>query len=403
MQLLTQQLSAIEKLHKYKVGALFMQPGTGKTRVACQLVNAVDCDLIVWVGPLNTIKPKPGIHSIIDEINKWGGFNAKVVYYGIESIQASDRIYLNLLAEIDNSKNPFIIVDESLKIKNINAKRTQRLLHISEIAEYKLILNGTPLSKNLLDLYSQMNFLSPLILNMSLPEFKNTFCEYTKITKKFGHISYSKEFITGYENIDYLYALIQDYVFECDLSLNVNQLYKNYDYYIDQHSLDEYYFLKEKYLDNDMLLWKNNNIFIEMTQKMQQAYCCTDDKFEIVNEYFKTIPQEKTIIYCKYVKSREMCEKYFSDATVLSYQKESFGLNLQHLNHTVYFDKIWDLAFRNQASARTFRTGQEYDCYYLDLTGNVGLEKLINKNILKKVSMLEYFKKKTIKELKEEL
>lgn len=403
MKLLSDQSSAINKLDKYKVGALFMKQGTGKTRVACELVNSIDCDLVAWVGPLNTLMPKEGIPSIIDEINKWGGFNAKSVFYGIESIQSSDRIYFNLLDDIGNSKNPFIVIDESLKIKNINAKRTKRMLNLSEIVKYKLILNGTPLSKNLLDLYSQMYFLSPLILNMGFTEFKNTFCEYTKVTKNFGYKSYSKEFITGYENIDYLYSLIQNYVFECDLSLNVNQLFKNVDYSIDEHSLEEYYFLKEKYLDDEMLLWKNNNIFLELTQKMQHTYCCTEEKFDVVNDYFKTIPQNKSIIYCKYVKSRQMCEKYFPAATVLSYQKESLGLNLQHLNHTIYFDKIWDLALRSQASARTFRTGQEYDCYYLDLSGNVGLEKLIDKNIQKKVSMLEYFKKTAIKNIKNNL
>ena len=58
-------------------------------------------------------------------------------------------------------------------------------------------------------------------------------------------------------------------------------------------------------------------------------------------------------------------------ARVLSYQKESLGLNLQQYNNTIYFDKIWDYALRVQAGRRTYRTGQEYDCHYWDLTGDV--------------------------------
>jgi hypothetical protein len=159
--------------------------------------------------------------------------------------------------------------------------------------------------------------------------------------------------------------------------------------------------LKEKYLDNEMLQWKNNNIFLELTQKMQHSYCCTEDKFDKVDNIFKSIEQEKSIIFCKYVASREACEKYFPKATVLSYQKEAMSLNLQHLRYTIYFDKIWDYALRAHSLNRSYRTGQEYDCRYFDLTGNVGLESLIDKNIEKKIGMTEYFKGKTKEQLKQ--
>ena len=400
------QQTAIAKLDQFKVGALFMEPGTGKSRVAVELVNSVtEVDLVVWIGPLGTIRPKKeGILPMSAEVDRWGGFNAESVFVGIESIQQSDRIYLEIRSQIANAKKPFIVVDESLKIKNAGAKRTQRLLDFSNMAKYKLILNGTPLSKNLLDLKPQMDFLSPRILGMGDAEFKNTFCKYTTVTKFLGgRKGFTKEFITGYENIDYLYSLIRHYVFECDLSLNVNQYYSALPYTLDEDSKKEYARLKELYLDDEMLMWKNNNIFLEMTQKMQHIYCCSPSKFEVLANLFKTIDESRTIIYCKYVASREACMKYFKKATVLSYQKESLGLNLQHLCNTVYFDKIWDYALRTQAGRRTFRTGQEYDCRYWDLTGNVGLETLIDNNIVKKVGMTEYFKGKTKEQLKKEL
>lgn len=403
--LLPNQKTASDRLLPYKVGALFMQPGTGKTRVCCNLVNsAKDIDLVIWVGPLQTIKPKDGIKSIADEINKWGGFKSKVSYVGIESLQSSDRVYLDVYSQISKAQNPFIIIDESLKIKNAEAKRTRRMMELGNMAKYKIVLNGTPLSKNLLDLKPQLDFLSRDILNMSDAEFKNTFCEYTKVTRFFkGQKGYTKEFITGFENIDYLYSLIRNYVFECDLSINVKQYYKTVNYSLDEASLKAYNFLKEKYLDNEMLQWKNNNIFIEMTQKMQHSYCCTASKFELLKNHFKHQDESRAIIYCKYIASRDACEKMFKKATVLSYQKHAFGLNLQHLNHTIYFDKVWDLSLRLQAGMRTYRTGQEYDCTYLDMTGNVGLDALIDKNIEKKIEMVEYFKGKTKEEIIEVL
>lgn len=54
-------------------------------------------------------------------------------------------------------------------------------------------------------------------------------------------------------------------------------------------------------------------------------------------------------------------------------------------------------------SRRTFRVGQEYDCRYYDLTGNAGLDKIIDKNIDKKIGMVEYFKGKTKEQIKQEL
>lgn len=390
------------KLSKYKVGALFMDAGTGKTKVAVELANSVPYDKVFYFAPIRLINPKDGITSIKDEVAKWGGFK-DVTYCGIESLSASDRIYLNVRSEISKCYNPFAIVDESIKVKNIEAKRTKRMIELSKMFDYKLILNGTPMTRNLLDLKPQMDFLSPLILNMTDNEFKDTFCEYTTITKRFGNKKYQKEFVTGHENIDYLYNLIGRYVYECDLSLNVKQRYHDIEYTISEEERKEYNSIKEWFLSDETLEWRNNNIFLEMTQKMQHSYCCAEDKFIKLDELFKTVDESKSIIYCKYVSSREECQKRYKKAVVLSYQKESLGLNLQSYNNTIYFDKIWDYGLMTQASRRTYRTGQEFDCNYYNLTGNVGLESLINKNIEKKISMTEYFKGTTKKQIIEVL
>ena len=166
-----------------------MDAGTGKTKVAIDIVNSSPCDAVFWFAPLSTIR----LNNIQDEVEKQGGFKIPARYVGIESIGQSDRIYLNVIEEIKKFDNPFIVVDESLKIKNAEAKRTKKLLEIGKLAEYKLILNGTPLSKNLLDVWSQMEFLSPKILSMSLCQYKNTFCCYTTIAKRIKYKKYSKE------------------------------------------------------------------------------------------------------------------------------------------------------------------------------------------------------------------
>jgi hypothetical protein len=405
MSLFECQEDAISHLKEWKVGALFMEAGTGKTRVALELVNSVDdADLIIWIGPLSTIRRKDGT-SVIDEIVKWGGFIKcnDVKYCGVESISQSDRIYLELLESVRTHTNTFIVVDESLKIKNFEAKRTKRLMELGKLAKYKLILNGTPMTRNILDMWSQITFLSPKILNMTLLQYKNTFCNYTTITKSDGCWSSKKEFITGYENLDYLYSLIHNYVYQCDLHLNITQNYHVCRYGIDEESKKTYDTIKKEFLNDETMFFKNDNIFLEMTQKMQHCYCTTDEKFDAVDRIMAEVGESNTIVFCKYVSSREECEKRYPKALILSYQKESFGLNLQAYNSTIYFDKIWDLALRIQSGRRTFRVGQNLNCQYYDLTGDVGLEKLIDDNIKKKVTITEYFKKVSREQLQQDL
>ena len=392
-----QQQAAIEHLNEWRVGALFMEPGTGKTRAAMTLVNSTPCTDCFWIGPLRTYP------TIQMEMARWGGMKMPTSCWGVESLSQSDRIYMNLLNEVEQSRMPFIVVDESLKIKNAEAKRTRRLLEIGKRAEWKLVLNGTPVSRNLLDMWPQMEFLSPKILGMSLTEYKNTFTKWTRVTKRIGMRSYTKEYVTGMENVDYLHSLIRHYVYECDLRLNITQKWHNVPYCITDESRQRYNDIKEDYLSDETLEWRNNNIFLAMTTEMQVAYTIDEGKMEAVSRLLQDLPQDETIIFCRFIVAQEECRKRWPRVTVLSMQKESLGLNLQAYRHTIFFDRVWDYALLLQASRRTYRTGQEQDCHYYELTGNVGLEHMMAENIKKKVSMSEYLKKITKEELYERL
>ncbi len=396
MELLNQQTQAIEKLHRLKVGALFMEPGTGKTRTAYELVKSVKSDFILWLTPFQTKQ------NLQDEINKCGGFS-NVHIVGIETLSSSDRVYLELFNKV-NSSNTFLVVDESLKIKNWEAIRTKRILELSKFCQYKLVLNGTPITRNLLDVWAQIEFLSPKILNMSIAEFKSTFCETVKITKRLnGKRPQVREFIAKYHNVDYLYSLIKHYVYECDLEITIEQQHKDIAYTLGEEEKERYNELKTKYLDDEKLKFLNNNIFLEMTMKMQHEYCCTENKFEQLETLLKETDASRVIVYTKYIISRETLQKRFPDLQVLSYGKHSLGLNLQKYNTTVYFDKTFDYSQMTQSKFRTYRTGQKDNCTYYSMTGDVGLEKMINDNIQKKQSLLDYFKKVGAEQIKKEL
>lgn len=399
--LLDNQINAIDKLNAFKVGALLMEPGTGKSRATIELIRSVkDIGYILWLAPFRSINPKVKGSGIKEEVAKWGDFNCEIEFIGIETLSSSDKTYLRLTDKLKKNTRAFIVVDESLKIKNWEASRTKRIIELGKLVEYKLILNGTPLSRNLLDIWAQMEFLSPKIFNMGIAEFKSTFCETVKITKRSNGRAHVKEFIAKYHNVDHLYSLIKNYVFEADLELLIGRQYFDLSYSLDEPMKDEYNELKEKYLDNEKLAFLNNNIFLEMTMKMQHVYSCSEDKFKKVAEIIKEHGEDKIIIYCKFIISQEECRKRFPNIIVLSIQSEVMSLNLQSKSVTIYFDKTWDYASVKQGSHRTYRTGQTEVCYYYDLTGNVGLETMMSDNLKKKSELLTYFKNLSINELK---
>ena len=394
------QKEAIEKLSKYKVGALFMEQGTGKTRTAIELVNSTNCDYVLYIAPYRVINPDGDVSSVIDEVNKWGGFKAPASYLGVESLSNSDRIYLETITRLKQYKRPFIVVDESIKIKNLESNRTQRVLDLAKYSKYRLVLNGTPITRDLLDLYAQMLFLSPKILDMSLNQFKYTFCRIKTITKRYGSRTEKSQFISGYENIDYLHSLISNFVYHCDLRLSLMKSQHEVNYTIEDKS--EYYQIKEYYLNEEKLFEMNNQFFMQMTQSMQHSYSLDEGKIKAMDKLVDKLDNDRTLIFCKYIDSREFCEERYK-CKVLSFQKSSLGLNLQDYHNTIYFDKVWDYYLMEQSKSRTYRQGQTKDCNYYNLTGDVGLESLIDSNIEKKIGMSEYFKKCSLKNLVNEL
>ena len=267
------QLLAFEHFSKLKVGALFMKMGTGKTRVALELVNYNKVDLLIYVAPFSTLS------NIKEEIGKWG-IDCKYILIGYETISSSSSKYLELINKIKNKKS-FIIADESIFIKNEETKRFQRLCTIRKECDYALILNGTPLSKNEWDLYNQMYFLSPLIIDMSREQFLNTF--FKKITYKKYHQREHTFYKFSNINAKLLYKMIKPYIFECDLDFFKEEV-ENY-VYIDYED-DNYYNEKEKRL-NHYIETRNSESIINMLTSLNviaSNYSKNNDK---VIEYVK--------------------------------------------------------------------------------------------------------------------
>ena len=385
------QQAAFEKLSRLKVGALFMEMGTGKTKVALDLMNSKrhKVDYMLWICPCSL---KAEIEA---ERQKWHR-DLQIDIVGCESIGSSDRIYLNLLKRV-KGKRFFMVVDESLKIKNKDAKRTERILRLGMDASYKLILNGTPLSKNVLDLWTQMQFLSPKILQMSYNEFKNTYCEYYVRGRLKG-------LVKKQHNVEHLIAKIEPYIFDADLELKQKKHYQDYNYFMDDFA--GYQALKSQQLQS------LDFDFLAITQTLQQFYCSSVSKTQIIEDLINKI-NDRVIVFVKFLKSipqgamaitgdmkdtdRTVIIEDFRQGKIkalyITYGCGAFGLNLQFCKHMIFADHTFDYAQRIQAEARIFRIGQTDDVHYYNLWCNCGLERLIQASLNKKTNLLDEVKK----------
>lgn len=368
-----------------------MEMGTGKTKVALDLIcsKAHKVDYNLWICPYSL---KGEIEA---ERQKWHA-DLPLEIVGCESIGSSDRIYLEVFRKVERSK-AFIVVDESLKIKNKEAKRTDRILKLGELAEYRLILNGTPLSKNVLDLWTQMQFLSPKILSMSYNHFKNTYCEYYIRGRLKGLVK--KQY-----NIEHLISLIQPYIFDSELELGKQKHYYDYPYQMDNRG--KYEELKSEYLE------RPNFDFMAISQTLQSHYCASVEKARIIEDLTSEI-NDRVIVFVKFLKSipdgaaaitgdlngkeRAAVIEDFRNGKIkvlyITYGCGAFGLNLQFCKHMIFADHTFDYAQRVQAEARIFRIGQENDVNYYNLWCDVGLERLIQKSLEKKTRLLDEVKK----------
>lgn len=397
------QQQAFDKFSKLKVGALFMQMGTGKTRVAIELVDYNKCDLLIYVAPFSTLK------NIEEEFIKWN-LKTEYILIGYETISSSDKKYLDLLSKIENKKC-FIIADESIFIKNEETKRYNRLINIRNKCEYALILNGTPLTKNEFDLYNQMQFLSPLIMKMSKNQFLNTF--FKKITYKKKGQKENTFYKFSEVNAELLYKMIEPYIFKCDLDFNkeVKEIYK----YIQYENEDDYYIEKEKKLE-EYIEKGTSDVIINMLTSLNVI---VSNYVKKNDELIKYVKDRQVIVFCNYISEieyisskiecyiitgqttsrSEIIDKFKHDnkPLLMTMGVGSYSLNLQFCNEIVYSSLTYDYAKLEQSKYRIKRIGQERDIKYTYFLTDLGINKMILENIDRKCTLDNLVKEKMMK------
>ena len=114
---------------------------------------------VIWLCPCSVKE------NLRRDIIKHAGSDCKgfITICGIETLSSSIKANSELL-RLTEQKECYLIVDESNLVKNFQAKRTRNITRLAENCKYKLILNGTPVTRNETDLFAQWYILDWRVL-----------------------------------------------------------------------------------------------------------------------------------------------------------------------------------------------------------------------------------------------
>ena len=102
----------------------------------------------------------------------------QILIIGVEALsQGNARTLMDEFARKHRTTGCLGVADESSKMKNAQATRTKALIKLRPLLDYRIIMTGTPVTQGLQDLWPQMQFLDPGILNCkSFVLFRNLYC-----------------------------------------------------------------------------------------------------------------------------------------------------------------------------------------------------------------------------------
>jgi len=209
--------------------ALFMEMGTGKSKVAIDTVgilhmmDKINAALIVAPKGVydNWVKGEIPSHlpdSIERQVMRWTPSGTKKYQDEMRDFMFGEDRHLRIfvmnvealstprgtkaaLTFLQKYPDNIVIIDESTTIKNRKATRTKNIMTMSQFAKYKRILTGSPITKSPMDLFSQCAFLSNDALGFtSYFAFQNRYALVQK--RKMGNRAFQE--IVGYRRLDEL-------------------------------------------------------------------------------------------------------------------------------------------------------------------------------------------------------
>ena len=317
-----------------------------------------------------------------------------------------------------------MIVDESHKIKTLSSQRTQNIIALGRKCSFRRIATGTPISKNLVDAFSQFSFLDPAILGQKyITSFRAEYCIMG---------GYEMREVIAHKNIEQFYSRISPFSFritkeEADLGLPPkNYIRKTFE--MSQEQKHHYLAMKA-----DMITRMDDGEFVTVTSalpqltRLQQIACgflsdgvklqrVENSRIDALKEVIEE-REGKIIIWCRFnedilwlksqfgnsaltyygdtsVNDREIAKQRFLDPDdkvrflIANPSAGGTGLNLQGDCRTViYYSNSFNSIDRWQSEDRVHRIGAKGAITYIDLIAKGTIDTKILSNLRNKKSI----------------
>tara|TARA_R110002012_G_scaffold131008_3_gene283544 strand:- start:338 stop:1777 length:1440 start_codon:yes stop_codon:yes gene_type:complete len=228
------QLEALKRSWDKPYYALFLDMGTGKTKVVldniAMLYDKGEIDSALIIAPKGVYRnwerkeiPTHVPDHITANVVVWSPQKTQKKLAELQKLsEVTDDLTLFLMnIEALSTKRglemakkfllghrAMIVVDESTTIKSRSAQRTKNLIKLGDSAPYRRILTGSPVTKSPLDLFTQCEFLEHQSLKQSsFWTFQNRYAKMVRRTM--GAHSFNQ--ITGYQNLEELNDLLEPF------------------------------------------------------------------------------------------------------------------------------------------------------------------------------------------------
>ena len=455
------QSDALSKSWAQETYALFMEMGTGKSKVLVDNIamlydrgairgalivapkgvyknwddiefpvhmpEHVEYTKVLWEAT-TTKKKQMELDTLFDDKG-----DLKILIMNVEAFSTSKgldfaRSFLNIFVG-----RALIGIDESTTIKNPTAKRTKNILTIGDLAKYRRILTGSPVTKSPLDLYSQCDFLDPNHLgHQSYYSFRARYANM--VDRNFG--GRRVQIVGSYRRLGELSDLLDSFSYrvlkeEC-LDLPEKVFTKRF-VELTKEQDKAYKQMKEMALAmlDDGKLMSTVNVMTQL-MRLHQITCghfkaddgtITHLKNNRIDTLMELLDETdgKVIIWANYVEDIknivESLKKAYGEASTVEYhgsvdprvrqenialfqekkgptryfvgnaQTGGYGITLTAANTVIYYSNNYDLEKRLQSEDRAHRIGQTGSVTYVDLIAEKTIDERIVKSLRDKINI----------------
>lgn len=438
------QAEALARISDKPHFALFMEQGTGKTKVAIDhagrlfdegkisgmLILApkgvhrqwIDSQFAAHCGAEYRAQIWPNIlrKRRSDDWNK-----LDVLAMNIDSVKTKAGAELaQAFVERQHNGRVLMIVDESHQIKNKSTARWKAAFALGIRCSHRLILTGTPIAQNLMDEWAQFYWLDYKIINIRyMTAFRNEYCIMG---------GFEGRQIVGTRNLDRFKRLVAPYHYRITKD-QLGILPKTYSRWVFDQTPEQIIMIRglKKTLLAKMesgLQMTAANVAVAMIriQQISSGFFVDDERNETAplferpedNPRMRALMEyaEATtgpiVVWCRFVAEIKMIAKHFGDQAVAYYGGTSTkdrslvieeflggssrffvsnpaaggtGLNLQGAcRNAVYFSHSDSLIDRLQSEDRIHRIGTTGTTVFTDLIAQKSFDDRIRKNVASK-------------------